>query len=342
MPYYRRRRYLRRRRFGRRYRRYRRSYARRYVNGSSRSSIRCKCVVTGSSSLTSGYGDTLGTVFKIEPLAARSSATNPVPVVVNPLFQAYQNLYEEMKLIGMKVQISVTDQVGGGTLPSLQIYTAWDRRHGYGEAAYTATNIKNSASNNIATALNNNVAKLSRSIYASDLIEKAQWFDSTAAGAAGGAVQAWTSAGQNPNFFCPAFFLCFGSPSLAQGSEVASVHFSISVTYYVAFRNPRFGGSASSKDLPAKGASLSASDDPRSQVPANWLFLYDYMVQELHNTPQAALARCLQRAAEEAAPAAAMADEDEDVEGPAELGKRQRSNASQIALVPDAKIQKNA
>ena len=238
MPAYYRRSYRRRYRFPRRYRRrfYRRSYARRYVNASSRSSIRCKCVVTGSSTLSSGYGDTLGSVFSLTPLD--SAANNPVNVVASPLFQAYQNLYEEMKLIGMKVQISVTDQIGGSTLPSLQIYTAWDRRHGSGEAAYTAAEIKNSASNNIATALNNNVAKLSRSIYASDLIEKAQWIDSSAFGAAGTAVRAWTTAGQNPNFFCPGFFMCFGSPALNQGSAVASVHFSLSVTYYVAFRNP--------------------------------------------------------------------------------------------------------
>ena len=264
MPAYRRG-YRRRYRFGRRYRRrlYRRSYARRYVNASSRSSIRCKCVVTGSGTLKSGYGDTLSSsVFKIEPLLAQAAATNPVPVVSSPLFQAYQNLYEEMKLIGMKVQISVTDQIGGSTLPSLQIYTAWDRRKGYGEAAYTPSEVKNSASSNVATALNNNVAKLSRSIYASDLIEKAQWFDSSAAGDVPGATcTAYISANTNPNFFSPAFYMVFGSPSLAQGSEVASVHFSVSVTYYVAFRNPRFGGSSSSKDLPARSATVALPDN---------------------------------------------------------------------------------
>lgn len=261
MPAYYRRSYRRRYRFPRRYRRrfYRRSYARRYVNASSRSSIRCKCVCTGSYTLSSGYGDTLGSVFSLLPL--ESQANRSVNLPASPLFQAYQNLYEEMKMIGMKVQVSVTDQIGGSTLPSLQIYTAWDRRHGNGEADYTAAEIKNSASNNIATALNNNVAKLSRSIYASDLIEKAQWFDSSPYAAAGTAIRAWTTAGQNPNFFCPAFYMCFGSPSLNQGSAVASVHFSVSVTYYVAFRNPRFGGASSSKDLPTREVTFADDDD---------------------------------------------------------------------------------
>lgn len=256
----------RRRWLGRYYRRrryYRRSYARRYVNASSRSSIRCKCVVTGSTSLTSGYGDTLGSVFKIAPLLTQN-ASNPAPLVSSPLFQAYQNLYEEMKLIGMKVQIAVTDQIGGSTLPSLQIYTAWDRRHGYTEPDYTAPEIKNSASGNVATALNNNVAKLSRSIYASDLIEKAQWFDSMSAGnVVGGSISALISANTNPNFFCPEFFMCFGSPALDQSHEVGTVHFSISVTYYVAFRNPKFGSSSSSKDLPAR--TISIPDDAQGE-----------------------------------------------------------------------------
>lgn len=261
MPRYYRRRY-RSRRYRPRYyirRRFRRSYARRYVNASSRSSIRMKCVVTGSSTLRSGYGDTLGSdVFHILPLQTYAATTNPVPAVSSPLFTAYQNLYEEMKLIGMKVQVSVTDQVGGATLPSLQIYTAWDRRHGYSEGDYTPAMVKEAATSNVATALNNNVAKLSRSIYASDLIEKAQWFDSSPY-TGSTTIDAWRQASKNPNFFCPAFYMCFGSPALNSSSEVASVHFSVSVTYYVAFRNPRYGGSSASKDLPAR--SVTFADD---------------------------------------------------------------------------------
>lgn len=234
--------------------------------------------------MKSGYGDTLSTnVFKIYPLQASSNVGgNIVPVVSSPLFQAYQNLYEEMKVIGMKVQICVTDQIGGATLPSLQIYTAWDRRHGYGEPDYTSAQIKNSASNNVATALNNNVAKLSRSIYASDLIEKAQWMDSSndAAGA-GSNIQAYYSADRNPNFFCPAFFMCFGSPSLSQASEVASVHFSVSVTYYIAFRNPRYGGSASNRELPTKTVTFAddgdGGDDMDDGIQADIARLDEYM-----------------------------------------------------------------
>lgn len=206
-----------------------------------------KCNCTAFTSKKSGYADTPGDVYALYPFDAASNTAN---LPANPLFQAYHNLYDEMKLIGFKVQISVTDVVGNATLPSLQIYTAFDRRHGAGEAQPTAAEIKAMSTMNVATALNNNVAKISRSIYASDLIEKAQWFDTDFNSS--NQIQAWVTANKNPNFFCPAFYMCFGSPSLAQATEVAAVHFNVSVTYYVAFRCPKYGGTGSAKDLPVK------------------------------------------------------------------------------------------
>lgn len=255
MPVYRRyRRYAyRRRRYPYR-RRYRRSYARRYVNASSRSSIRVKCVITNSYQKTSGYGTTLGSVFSIRPFGPDTES-----IKSSPLYANYCNLYEEVKLIGMKVAVNVITPVGGAALPSLEIYTMFDRRHGYGEPTPSATEIKEASSMSVATALNNNVAKITRSIYASDLIEKAQWIDSSMDSAANNQNAAWVAAGLNPNFFCPSFNMCFGSPALTQSAQ-ANVSFSVSITYYVAFRNPKFGGSSSSKDLPVRQVTF--ADEP--------------------------------------------------------------------------------
>lgn len=213
-----------------------------------------KCVTTFSSTSNSGYATTLGPVKAYYPY----SGTGSTGVVTNPLYQAYRNLYEETKLIGMKIQLSVTSVVGNSTLPSLEIYTAWDRKYGYGESLPTATQLKAMATSNVATALNNNVAKITRSIYASDLMEKAQWHDSSPVSSSDDTDQAWQTAGANPSFFCPAFYFCFGSPSLA--SPGTSVGYSISITYYVAFRNPKYGGSSSSKDLPVRQVTF--ADEP--------------------------------------------------------------------------------
>lgn len=237
------------RRYGRYRRYYRRSYARKYVNATSKSGLRIKCNQTYSTSATVGYGDAAAdaAVHKVVPL----DGTNQFAVTLNPLFQAYAALYEETRLIGMKVVLSVTSAVGGNDTPSLQIYTAFDRRYGKGEASFTSAEIKASASSTVATALNNNVAKITRSVYASDLIEKAQWVDSALR--ADNSLVAWVTANQNPNFFCPALFFFFNSPSLG---ATHSISYSASVTYYVAFRNPRYGGSSSSKDLPVKVVSI--------------------------------------------------------------------------------------
>lgn len=248
-------------RYSSRYRSYRRGWRRyyrrkfrrtflRYVNGSSRSSLRMKCSQTLSYNASSGHGSDLGNVLHCLPY----DGTTTMSVVHNPLYQAYRNLYEETKLIGMKVQVCVTSVVGNATLPSLEIYTAWDRRHGRGEADPTAAELKAMATSNVATALNNNVAKISRSIYASDLMEKAQWHDSEPRVAGSDETDdAWYTAGKNPNFFCPAFFFAFGSPSLAADTQV---NYTVSITYYVAFRNPRYGGSSLSKDLPSRSVSF--------------------------------------------------------------------------------------
>lgn len=258
VSYRRRRYYFRRRCYGRRYRRFRR-YVRRFINGSSRSTIRMKCAQTVSFAAPSGHGTTLGSVVHLRPYESSLGA-----LVTNPLYKAYRNLYEETKLIGMKVQLNVTSVVGNATLPSLEIYTAWDRRYGRGESDPLPSELKAMASSNVATALNNNVAKITRSIYASDLMEKAQWHDSEPRSSSDDTDDAWYVAAKNPNFFCPAFYFAFGSPSLAADTQVS---YTCAVTYYVAFRNPKYGGSSSSKDLEVRTVTFPDDGDDMDPQP---------------------------------------------------------------------------
>lgn len=240
------RRYRRYRKYRRFYRRYRRGYGRKFVNGSSRSTVRMKTVVTRTMDATAGHG-TDGTGAVVASILPLDASTNYLAAANSPLYRTYCSLYEECKMIGCKVNISVVSAVGGTDIPSLQIYTAWDRKHGYGEPAYTVQHIKDSSTYAVATALSNNVAKLTRSCYASDLIEKATWFDSSLNTASNNINSAWVAAGLNPNMFCPAFFCFFNCPSKG---ATTTVSISYSIVYYFAFRNPRYGGSSSgSKQL---------------------------------------------------------------------------------------------
>ena len=250
MAYYsRRRRFYYRRRPRRYVRRWFRRRFRRYVNGSSKSTIRVKTAVQAAYKLTSGYESTLGNISGIAAFGSAATAGGGVGVLASPLYRQYCNMYEEVKCIGMKVNIAVASPIGGAAIPSLQIYTAWDRRHGYDEENYTAQQIKDSATYNVATALNNNVAKLTRSLYASDLMEKAQWHDCTYKTEAGYYVdKAYEASSVNPNFFCPALFFCFGSPALNQAGET-DVNVQVSITYYMSFRNPKFGAASGNAKL---------------------------------------------------------------------------------------------
>ena len=244
MPVYRRyrRSAYRRRRYPYR-RRYRRSYARKYVNASSRSQVRIKTAVESNFTLSSGTASGPGAVKEICPLLSSAPDNGAVSSALrSPLYRTYCALYEEVKIIGFKTQISIASAIGGSDIPSLQIYTAFDRRHGANEAIPTAAEIKNSSSYLVATALNNNVAKLTRSIYASDLLEKAQWHDCTL-GLAGGIYSdtAYVASGANPNFFVPELAICFQSPTLAQAVDVKV---NASTVFYFAFRNPKYGAGA--------------------------------------------------------------------------------------------------
>lgn len=324
-----RRRFRRYRRYGRRYLR-RRSYARRYVNGSSRSSIRMKCNQVYTGQANAGFTDaaTNAAVQQFAPYGNYATS-----VTTNPLYRAYTQLYEETKLIGMKVALSVVSTVGGADIPSLQIYTSWDRRYGYGEDAPSVDQIKSSAAQTVATALNNNVAKLTRSCYASDLMEKAQWIDSSGSAAAGtvGFNAAWVAAGLNPNFFCPAFSFFFNCPSK---SAVIAISYSVSITYYVAFRNPRYGGSASTRDLPSRSVTF-ADDAPAAGDD-------DDMNDPVIAAADDALARieAFRYQPDEPAGAAQAAAANMDAQ-PGELGKRNRSNFSQENRVGEPAAKKN-
>lgn len=246
-------------RYYRRYRRYRprryirrwfRRRFRRYVNGSSKSTVRLKTAVEYSGNVQVPDAATLSSVVAVYAQGESPTAGGGKSVLASPLYRTYCSLYEECKCIGMKVNVAIASQIGGTSLPSLQIYTAWDRRHGDAEGAFSAQNIKDSATYNVATALNNNVAKLTRSIYASDLMEKAQWHDCSIATAGGNYRDiAYNAADANPNFFAPAFYFCFGSPSLAAVQSPATVNYQLSIVYYYAFRNPKFGAAAGSSKM---------------------------------------------------------------------------------------------
>lgn len=233
-----------RRRYRRYFRRKFRSYARKFVNGSSRSSIRLKVPVSLSVSWTQDANTIGSTPTRICPMFDSSRTSS---ALTSTLYRTYCGLYDEMKVIGMKARLNISSQIGGTDIPSLQIYSGFDRRYGYGETAPTFAELKTYSTYSCATAVNNSVAKLERSIYASDLMERAQWHDCSLEDTAGVySDKAYHTAGENPNFFVPALFLAIAVPGQ---TEQKTVNGTVDVTYYFAFRNPKYGGSAGANRL---------------------------------------------------------------------------------------------
>lgn len=249
------------------YYRYRRSYRRRprryirrwfkrrfsrFVNGTSRSVARIKTSFVQTLPISAGYGSTAGDVFYSSPFSSVAAGA----LSNSQLYRTYCSLYEEVKIIGVKISVAVVTPVGDTATPSLQIYTAWDRKHAAADDVPTADSIVSSSTYNVATALNNNVAKITRSCYASDLMEKATWIDASLNGTYGNF--AWAAGGANCPCFCPSFQMTLVSPSLGAAHNVTV---SVSYTYYLAFRNPKFGGGASSaKDVSMPTRSVSFAD----------------------------------------------------------------------------------
>lgn len=248
------------------YYRYRRSYRRRprryvrrwfkrrfsrFVNGSSRSIARIKTSFVQTTTLSAGYGSTAGEVFYTSPYGSASAGA----LSHSQLYRTYCSLYEEVKIIGVKVSVAVVTPVGDTATPSLQMYTAWDRKHAATSDIPTADSIVSSSTYNVATALNNNVAKITRSCYASDLMEKATWIDASLNSTYGNL--AWAAGGANCPCFAPCFEMTLVSPSLGAAHNVVV---SVSYTYYLAFRNPKFGGGTAAKDVPESTRSVSFAD----------------------------------------------------------------------------------
>lgn len=189
--------------------------------------------------------NTLGTTIQMIAHPFRQTGSLATSALNSPLYQLYTQLYEEVKCIGAKVKVAVTSAVGGTDIPSLQILTAWDRRLGQTEGVPPPTfaQLLSYSTQQIVTAVNNSIAKLTRSCYASDLMEKAQWHDCSVEDSGGGKRdRAYFAADSNPNFFCPGLYIGFG---VLNTTAQTNVNYSVDVTYYFAFRNPKYGGSTS-------------------------------------------------------------------------------------------------
>lgn len=258
----------------RRYRRYRRTYgrlsrrtrySRRIVSSRSRLSVRIPWVTTGTLPWTAGQTSTgvicCNALGKF-PVSGKNVNMSSIDA---PIFDAYANLFDEVKIDGIKCQFSITSPIGGAaTIPSCSVISVVDRRANSAEVNPAANefptlaNMLSYSSVSVRDCVTNSVAKVSRSVWASDLVEKCQFQDSNFSAPAANTkyTDAFYAASYNPNFFCPAVYFCVADlPAPAQG-QTASINYRCQMYAYVTFRNPKYAPSASAKNVEERAAAF--------------------------------------------------------------------------------------
>lgn len=196
----------------------------------------------------------------------------------------YCDLYDEVKCIGAKVKIAVLTPIGGAEIPALEIVTAWDRRLQAGDVnsgnTPTFDQLKTYPTQQTYIAVNNSVAKFARSCYAHDLMEKAQWHDSSfSATSSLVSDNAWSSNASQIGFFCPGLWISMRCPSI---TTQLSIRYSCDITYYFSFRNPKYGTTTSmSKSVEAPVVRSVAPDYEVEELADDEDIHVDIIAQEL-------------------------------------------------------------
>ena len=269
-----------RRRYGRRYSRYRRygaySRYRRRRSGtsstaSSRGRIRVRVPVQKVISCPVSSGKYDSSIITCHPWIQSDDATlsaNPYGVcsaVSSALYRAYTRLYDQVKCEGVVSRISLVTAIGAGGLPAVQVVSAYDRMGNKNEVLNDADlavgSLLNYSSAGIVSAINNSVAKTSRSCWASDIQERTIFHDcSLDVDEAGADVDAdFNSNAAKVGYFSP--LLLLGLRLAAAPSTDIAIQVLIEQTYYFTFRNPKYGGSSTST-LTTRSATAGVSGAP--------------------------------------------------------------------------------
>ena len=270
-----------RRRYGRRYSRYRRygSYSRyrrrRYgtsSTASNRGRIRVRVPVQKVISCPVASGDYDSKIITSHPWYQSSDAdisTSPYGVcsaVTSPLYRAYTGLYDQVKCDGVVSRISLVTAIGASGLPAVQVVSAYDRLGNKNEVRnvdlVTTSDLFDYSSASIVSAINNSVAKTSRSCWASDIQERTVFHDcNVGAGASSATVDVdFNSNASKVGYFSPLLLLGLRLAAAPQTDIIVQVL--IEQTYYFTFRNPKYGGSSTSTVSTRSAAVESVSGVP--------------------------------------------------------------------------------
>lgn len=168
------------------------------------------------------------------------------------LYNTYANLFDEVKVDGVKVSINLVDAIGqGGSFSAIRIGSVVDRRLTRTDGHPNFAEMQNWSSFYNRIILNNGQARQRRAVWASDLNERIMFVDSdmeTGATPPGTYLQAMEgAAGYNPSFFSPAIHFALQTPTTNNTGTDIAIAALVDYTVWCTFRNPKCSVTSISK-----------------------------------------------------------------------------------------------
>lgn len=165
------------------------------------------------------------------------------------LFNTYANLFDEVKIDGMRASINMVDAFGqGATYSAIKIGSVIDRLCKIKDTHPTFAEMSNWSTFYNRIILNNGKAFQKRAVWASDLTERITFHDSditTQSNPVGTALVSWRT--DSFTGFAPAIFFAVQLPVVNNTGANVVIHALADITFWVTFRNPKCSVTSVSK-----------------------------------------------------------------------------------------------
>lgn len=209
-------------------------------------SVPVEQIYTMSIAANSAFSNLLRTVPYMHPIGAAATTANrnssAQSLLENAAYNMYTKLYDQVKIVSVSHRVYICNPVGvSGGLPSMKVYTAWDRDWTYGDQPLTMNDLLNGPESQSQMFVTNSRAEFTRAIRATDLQERTQFHDCSIENNSAGTYQGDIEVMEyhNPIGFNPSMSMAFEASDKTAADR--SFQVSISSRYVVVFRNPKFG-----------------------------------------------------------------------------------------------------
>lgn len=181
------------------------------------------------------------------------------------LYRVYTQLYDQVKVNGVTIKISIMSNIGtGGLVSAVKVCSCWDRDAQYTELVessdpMTTDRLQMGSESQSQLIVNNSKAIVYRSNWAGDIMERSTYHDCTITQSSGQFYDvAWRENGSIG--YCPALYFALQTAS-APGAGGYNFSVAVEAQWRVTFRNPKFGlSSNNSKGVGDLGAVAVKSD----------------------------------------------------------------------------------